>query len=187
MSIIAIDVDGVLADFVGYMLNIYNKEIAIPQNKTPLYHYSATQPIDVLLDTEDFIKVRGIAESQNGIEQLPTYDGAKEFIKGLNRGHYVVFATSPYWKYKNWVWERHAWLKSTFNCDDNRIFFMQDKSLLAGDILIDDYPKHLDAWAKTGRTCIKVVRPWNEKINCAGIPAENFEEIQLIIDHLPTT
>jgi len=177
-KLIGLDVDGVLADFVGYLLGVHNS-ICEKQINTQIYK----KPIQIN-DVKDYYLEKFIGQEAwddlivnlapiEFVKQLPLYDNAKEFVSELRKIGKVVFVTAPYWKYEKWCSERFYWLQKHFDCTEKDVLFTHDKSLFGGDILIDDNPFFLQEWKKNS---IKVSRPWNRFYN-HPYSTDNFNEI----------
>jgi 5'(3')-deoxyribonucleotidase len=133
-----IDVDGVLADFAGALL----EEFPLDLPEKP--------PWDIinLYDPERRKAVyERLADPQWWID-LPVIDGAKEGIQYLESlGHKLFYVTSPWESCEEWKPARRTWLNQHFNVPPENVFPAEDKSWFRGDYLIDDKPKHITDWS----------------------------------------
>jgi len=171
--LIGLDVDGCVADFVGACLTVY-KQLYIT---CPYSYNDVTGKLQDLFGEDKFFEVMEFMEENQAVKHFEIYKDAKWGVDELRKNHKVVFVTSPYWEYKDWVIERREWLFHNFNCSDKDIVLTHDKNLFAGDILIDDYSKNVKNWQEAGKGfAIKMVQPWNsDYVSCYC--AYNFDEI----------
>lgn len=72
---------------------------------------------------------------------LPAVDGAIEGLRMLADGHDVFIVTAPTWEWRYCVPEKYAWVEEKLGRDwMGRMILTRDKTLVRGDILIDDSP-----------------------------------------------
>ena len=169
---ISVDVDGVICDLIGSVLRKFNERtgqhIVAEQIRTfdlrVVLKDSWTIAHDILAEPGFARDVKPYPGAINGIEQLRT----------LGR---VVFVTSPFHSSPTWSYERSQWLMHFAKARRRDIVHIDDKTLIRSDLLIDDATHQLEAWIKTGRPAIRVVRPWNS--DAPGVAAQNWEEIVL--------
>jgi len=185
--LINMDIDDTLADFSGYILKVYNYNFDKGNRlyKKRLSKNDLTSDLETAMGKEAFEDAfYNCMADELAILNLDIISGAKEFISALKiAGHRILFTTAPSFKYKCWVDQRREWLIENFNCEDKNMCFVHDKNLIKADILIDDRPKYLNAWADgTGKPCIRMCQPWNK--DASGILANNFDEALSIIDQI---
>lgn len=137
---VVLDVDGVVADFVGGVLDVFNAicyppvtrdqvrewemETLLPEAYRPVFFWHCSQP--------------GFCAD---LAPLPSAVAAIREMR--RRGHDVVFATSP-WSSETWIPERTAWLERHFGAVE--IHHVKDKTGVHGDVFVDDKPEHVIAW-----------------------------------------
>lgn len=171
--LILIDVDGVLADFAGSFINLANE----------LFHRGAPKlTVDQVTDF-DFAKCGILTESQvhtlfaaiaadsNFTRCLPVLPGAREALADLREIGRVVAVTSPLYA-GEWVNGRVDWLKG-LGFKETAIVFCKDKSLVRGDLLIDDGEHNI----KTAMTdeAFMINAPWNAK-STWGVPRGDLKK-----------
>lgn len=147
------DVDGVLADLTGYMMNVYNEkynenvtyDMFTSWNVGEVYKKCTDNPFIDLLSDED-------------IATLPVIEGCKEYITKIKEmtDFYICTNIHP----RRHVY-RHQWLSKNFKwyCSD-MLISCKDKYLIKGNILIDDYFYNHSA---NRDISILVSQPWNSE------------------------
>ena len=135
--IILVDMDGVIAEFGGKA-----KEIFL--NKYPDKENLLLRERKNLKLKDDFPEIKEeIDEIVNSIgfaESLDLIDGSLEALNDLlGRGHEVRICTRPKSDYKNSVLEKYFWVEKHFGKEwTKRLILTKDKTLIKGDLLIDD-------------------------------------------------
>lgn len=133
--------DGVVADFENHFMDVWKKrypnEFFVPFEERKAFKIKDDYPSEV----RD--KIRAIYHEQNFFLNLPVIDGAKEAIETLkNKGHTLFFCTSPLSDFKYSVIEKYIWVGKNFGPQwRKKIILTKDKTMIKGDILIDDKPE----------------------------------------------
>lgn len=136
--IILVDMDNTLADFDKALLEIWRKlypnEFYVPLEERKNFHPHKDYP-DHLQS-----KIQEIFHSQGFIRNLPPIPGGIEAVKEmLEKGHDVRFCTSHLYEYNYCVFEKYQWIEEYFGKEAvDRIILTRDKTLIYGDLLIDD-------------------------------------------------
>lgn len=125
-----IDVDGVLADWVGAITDEFPLEIPEdpPWDILGLYPPEEKQQI-----------VESRLNDPDWWETIPVMDGAKEgmaYLKAL--GHEIKFVTAPWESCPNWKGARTNWLIRHFGAHPDQVHAISEKWKVPGDYLIDD-------------------------------------------------
>ncbi len=176
-KIIGVDVDGVLADFVGCVLGIYNSTIWDSKSKQLKYDDVYCYDVENLIGQSSWDSILNIIDDHYLVRRLNIHKGALEGVLELRKMGRVVFVTAPYWSNKNWIHDRVSWLERLFAAKKADIVFTSDKSTFGGDLLIDDAPKHLERWVNgTGKPAIRLDRPWNKECSI-GTLAKDWPEV----------
>lgn len=140
-KIILIDMDGVLADAEASFLAEYRKKFPnhfyLPIEEKAFY-IGHDYPPELKND------VHSIYQAEGFFLNLPLIPGAKEALEEmLAMGHDVRIATSPLLRYKHCVLEKYKWVHNNLGFEwTRRIILSKDKTLIHGDVLIDDKPEH---------------------------------------------
>jgi 5'-nucleotidase len=134
-----IDMDGVLAEFEGYFLEQFRKKwpeepfIPIKDRRTFLLYddekYSHEQ-VNEILDAKGFFL------------NIPPIEGAVEALKEMNemQGVNVFICTTPWLRTYPWsTVEKYQWVEKYMGKEWlRRIILTVDKTVIKGDLLIDD-------------------------------------------------
>lgn len=138
---ILVDQDGPLANFEGSFLknwqNSFPKELFIPLEERTTFYMQEQYPTHL---TE---KVHSIYSSPGFFRNLEPTKGAIEAIKELVKlGHDVRICTSPLSRYEHCVLEKFEWVEKHLGRQfTKRIILTKDKTMVRGDLLIDDKPE----------------------------------------------
>jgi len=139
--VILVDQDGPLADFERGFLVRFRTEFPhvpfIPYEKRKTFYIHDDYPASAL------DKIESICYAPGFYRNLPQVPGAREALEELLRfGHDVRICTSPLSRYEHCVLEKYEWVDEFFGHDfTRRIILTKDKTLIRGDMLIDDKPK----------------------------------------------
>ena len=139
--LILLDQDGVLADFEHAFLNAWRERYPdIPpveyQNRTSFYILE-NYPAELRPLAEAIYTAPGF------IRNLPPVPGSLEAVKELLAlGMDIRICTSPLSQFENCVAEKYLWVeKHLGRAATNRLILTKDKTLIQGDLLIDDKPE----------------------------------------------
>jgi 5'(3')-deoxyribonucleotidase len=178
--IIYVDLDQTLNDLVSKTLTFYNALTGknVQMSDMTAYH------IDKCLSEEEVNKVYelwGKKELWDSLEPLPDAQWGIETL--VNTGHRVIIATATYYEQFDW---KLAWVKKHFPMIDTKdIIRINDKSLLRGDVLIED---NIDNLTKSCCERICLDYPYNCDKNkdwAYGIyRAHNWKEIIKTINNI---
>uniref|UniRef100_A0A1A8JJJ6 5', 3'-nucleotidase, cytosolic n=1 Tax=Nothobranchius kuhntae TaxID=321403 RepID=A0A1A8JJJ6_NOTKU len=128
---VLVDMDGVLADFEGGFLK----------------KYRARYPDEPFVSLDDrrglCEKAISIWESKGFFMDLEPLPGGVEAVKEMAKmdDTDVFICTSPIKHYQHCPYEKYAWVEKHLGHDFlEQVILTRDKTLIAGDILIDDKP-----------------------------------------------
>lgn len=139
MSVVLLDCDGVLADFVGHMIARLNAHgHAIPEVKKYDFLRAFDEPVGVL--------ARRLLEDPAHWAHIPPYDVRAQVDALRSDGHDVVCVTSPWLSCASWCSVRRDWLKRHFGFHHNDVIVTARKHLVRGDAFIDDRWDAVAAW-----------------------------------------
>lgn len=175
--IILVDMDDVLADFDGGFLAEWRRrhpdKFFIPLEERKEFYMRDEYPEELLpAMTELFTE-------ENFVSSLPEIPGGIKAVKKMKeKGHDVFICTSPMRQYKNCVAEKYEWVEKHLGHDwTMRLILSRDKTLVRGDILIDDKPE-VTGVCKPLWEHIIFDKSYNRKIvNGKRITWNNWEEI----------
>ncbi len=175
---IRLDMDGIVADFVGGVLNLLstrpddfnltidqvNNVDAMRRTGGPTVWWWSAQ-LGISPPAFNAICIRMI-EEHDLFATLAPIPGAVDAVTALAEAHDLSFVTTPYGA-KGTPWmrlgmtQKARWLH-TVGLGHIPIVFARAKDELVGDVLIDDRPDNLIHWARTGRRAIALLTPYND-------------------------
>nr|XP_006825056.1 PREDICTED: 5'(3')-deoxyribonucleotidase, mitochondrial-like [Saccoglossus kowalevskii] len=171
---ILVDMDGVLADFEGHFLKRY-------QEKYPREPYINVADRHGFYLNEQYAKIKpelkdlvfSVYEEAGFFLDLPPIAGALETVKELdNMNDIDVFiCTSPVQKYTHCVTEKFQWIDKYLGNDFvTRMVLTRDKTVVSGDLLIDDKPNITGAEKNPSWEHILFTTPPNSRIQSNPSP-----------------
>lgn len=144
MSVL-LDVDGVLADFIGGIIPIIKAVTGrdVTHDEIDQFDFSAA----LQLSPEHAGKVkRAIGSSGRMASFLSVFDGAKEGVRRLRDIADLYIVTSPWNSNETWCHDRERWLHRHFDIPHSRVIHTSAKHLIRGDVFVDDKTSALEAW-----------------------------------------
>lgn len=148
---ILVDVDGVVVDTSGEVLRRYNLDFGDHLTNWDIkdwYTHKFVKP-------ECGERIYDYYAEEDLYDGLSPIDGAVETIETLRRTNRVTFVTSGFFFSKVRFLKRHGLIKNEKYDDD--LVFCHDKSLIVGDLLIDDRIKNCRS-----RLSLLFNQPWNQ-------------------------
>lgn len=156
---IAMDVDGVLADFVGASLFYVESQtgVAVPRASLRTWDIRDAFPKFIRGAVTDVWNARGFCAT---LKVLPRAQGA---ISLLREKHDVIFVTTPMATNPWWKDERRLWLRNFFSAGSRDVIFTHNKAGYAKrfDILVDDSFSNVSGFQDRGSPAILVNQPYN--------------------------
>ncbi len=161
--LILLDQDGVLANFEqGFITNWHQRFGEEPPiaGQDHLFYVRDRLPEHLRHHAAEIFGAEGF------FEQLPPIDGALHAAQALlEAGHDVRICTAPVNEYRYCVGEKIAWVEKHLGADwAKRVILTKDKTLVRGDILIDD-KSHITGCLKPMWTHRIYDAPHNRHIN----------------------
>lgn len=157
---ILVDCDGVLADFVGAVLDGYNHHAGTRWTDADVHRFEIAESIGV---AKDVLYAQVTASFCLGIHPI---DGAREAVERMREVADVVCVTATWDRVPSWDDERREWLAREMGfCKDDVIFAKgARKPLVRGDLFFDDLWATVANWraANRGGKGVLVRQPWNE-------------------------
>ncbi len=130
-----VDMDGVLADVYSRFLDFEEEE------------FGFRQPMQSLIgrpEAEVFKNERKYVLSKGFFSQAPVMEGSIEVMKELHK-KYDLFIVSAAMEFPQSLKEKHDWLAEHFPFISwKQVVFCGSKTIIRGDIMIDDHFKNLD-------------------------------------------
>lgn len=138
---ILIDMDGVIADFDGEFLKRWRErhpeKFFVPFDRRKSFYVLDEYPPELHPLVMDILTEPGFFRTMMPIA------GAQEALLHMDAlGPEIFLCTSPFSPYQNCVLEKFQWVENFLGTKwVDRIVLTKDKTLVRGDILIDDKPR----------------------------------------------
>jgi 5'-nucleotidase len=175
---ILVDMDGVLADFQSAILAIWEAEhpheFTLKESEVTEHDMTQLFPPE-LRDEFDAIALR-----EGFFRSLPPIEGGREALTEMQRlGLNVRICTAPKKIHRFCVPEKYAWIEEHLGGDwTNRMVMTRDKTLVAGDILIDDKPCVTGSLTPTW-THVLYDQTYNRSTDKPRLTWQNWKEVLL--------
>lgn len=155
-----VDVDGVLADFVGHVLVRMKEECGC----TLKFEDIGEKHMYTQFSEEERTIADRLISAPDFAYELPAIVTGMLGLTVLRKiGYHVVFVTAPWTKSPTWCYDRRRWLVDWFGAGERDVIFSNRKEIIAGDLFIDDYPRHVEAWKESNPNDMGFLlsQPWN--------------------------
>jgi len=140
---ILIDMDDVMADAIARFLEWYERDFGIKILREKLHGTKLRN----IVPPEHQKTVLMYPHQKGFFKDLPLIEDSKEIIEALNN-KYEVFIVSAAMEFKYSLYEKFEWLDEHFPFIPwKRRVFCGDKSIVNGDVLIDDHDFNLSVFA----------------------------------------
>ena len=168
--------DGVIADFDGEFLKRWRErhpeKYFIPMGERTSFYVKDQYPDELKPLVVEILTEPGFFRGMMPIE------GAGEALLEMeNMGLDMFICTSPLSTYQNCVLEKFEWVDAHLGSQwIDRIILTKDKTLIRGDILIDDKPEitgvDIPSWEH-----ILYDRPYNQGVNKKRLTWANWKDV----------
>jgi hypothetical protein len=142
-----VDVDCVVADFIGAVLNIVDEE-----DRSVATHYNWWETVYTKKEADLINHI--LATSAWFWQNLPLMPDAIEGVEWLrSHGHYIHWVTAPYRSKYGWADDRRIFLNKHFKIRDRKdgMTFTHEKWTVKDRFFLDDHVDWVDAWEKNNR------------------------------------
>ena len=135
--IILVDMDNVLADtesgFIDAWKRKFPNEPFIPKRDRKSVRFSDEYPLK---------KVNEVFGEKGFFLPLALIPGGKEALEHMaESGHTVYICTVPFYDYTYCLAEKYQWIETNIGKEwTEKMVITRDKTIINGDILIDDHP-----------------------------------------------
>lgn len=150
MATIALDVDGVICDFVrhwhdcAYAADITLQPIVGKEREWELENRYA-------ISNEDYLSVQNQLRHTSPALMRPI-DGALPHVNFLMEDHEVYFVTASFVGNPMWEFGRRAWFRCHLGQDaEERLVFCAKKEIVRADVFVDDKPENIVDWVHKGK------------------------------------
>lgn len=143
MKRILLDMDDVIADTSGGILQLYNEHFQKNYQREDFFNSDLWQK-EVAIN---YLELRSRLHEPGFFRNLDVKKDAVEVVKKLNE-HYEIFILSAATEFPNSLKEKIEWLEEHFSFISwHNVTFCGDKRIAKGDIMIDDHDKNLRHFA----------------------------------------
>jgi 5'(3')-deoxyribonucleotidase/uncharacterized protein with PQ loop repeat len=143
---VAIDMDEVIADFIGKCLLALNEARGAELARRAL----EGRTLEEVLSPEEMARIRELLRDPAFFRDLGVIEGSQEVVRELSE-HYEVYIASAAMDVPASFAAKYAWLQEHFSfIPPSHIVFCGDKSVLDVHYLIDDQPRHFERFRGTG-------------------------------------
>lgn len=162
-KIILVDMDGVLCDFEAAFLDLWRATfpekpwIALEDRRT--FYLSDQYP------PEEYDTIYSMWQRPRFFAELPEIEGGVAAVKHMHAmGYDVRICTAPMRRYEHCANEKFEWVERKFGSDwVEKVIMTRDKTLVRGDVLIDDIPRVKGSYP-TLYTHIIYDQPYNREV-----------------------
>lgn len=182
--IILLDCDGVIGHFTAGARQWVREERGLNFTDEELTNYDLMASFGLAGEWAPF---RAWLSARRFCRTMPTYDGAREFVKALRKLGDVVVVTSPFVSVDHWEQDRRDWLADHFGFSHKDVISCHRKELVRGHVLIDDKIENCEAFVSKSsyRQAVVFDRPWNRgvKLGTAGamVRAQSYAEVLRVL------
>ena len=193
--IIAIDLDGVLRDFIGQLIKQFKQDYPtsankIPQSEDDITRWALSDFFPKGWNKKELSKYWRETRPDEIYGDADPYPQALKFMKQLSKyckqnKHKLIIITSAQHKLTqkaNWKWLKRTGVDKLVD----EIHMKVDKYKIPGDILLDDYIVNLEKWSDTKsvsfpgqRIAVAFNRPWNQQWDRARV--KNYDAFLLFL------
>jgi len=179
--LIAIDLDGVIANCVEYALSIVNEQLNLDIKEADIWKYD----LEEVLSPSAFFLFTQLIDNIDFILNQPCYEEARNFLQWLKENEWTIIIITSRPEYLRSV--SMEWLKrQDFPYDF--ICMTDKKEKFAGicDYLIEDNPYIIKKWCKKGGKAFLIDRPYNRrtKLEKQCILVKRVKTLREIIQYL---
>ncbi len=135
MKQLLVDMDGVLADVYSQFLRLEREETGVSL---------APESLHGKLEAEAFPHYEQHVHSKDFFRMAPVMPGSIEGLRYLNDKYKVVVVSSAM-EFPDSLFEKRMWMAEFYPFISwTQLVFCGDKSVIRGEIMIDDHPKNLN-------------------------------------------
>lgn len=177
--LVLLDVDGVIADFVGASLDAIERHMGIrfAADQVTSYDFRSLPGWDSIKD-----RFWELTRSIGFCQKIEPFPGAVEGVGRLREVATVEFLTSPMHGSPTWVHERDFWLERHFGAHHRDVMHVRKKERVRGDFLVDDSADKVESWRKAHLDGVGIVwtRPYNGGLE--GPRVAGWDELLQMVD-----
>ena len=177
---VLLDCDGVLADFIGPLLDVVHEHTGRRYAREDVTEFRFAKCLDLTRAEADRV-YDTLSNRADWWRSLPVFDGAREGVARLREVADVYIVTSPWWTCATWLGQRLDWLYQHFEITGANVVATSAKHMIAGDILVDDKTETLHAWLdahfRRGEAALQWITPHNRRDGWCGGATDSWDEL----------
>ncbi len=178
---VAVDVDGVVADFMTPAIEIVREVTGRPFNPENWTAWDVVESAKLTqAEADECFRRFHLPGFCRGIEPYPT---AIEGINRLREVAEVAFLTAPMGMSPFWAFEREHWLRDHFAAK-GRIISTDAKDWCAADVLVEDKEKNLHLWLDANPASLALLwaRPYNPSPSPRVKVVRSWEDVRAAVE-----
>lgn len=180
MKRVLLDCDGVLADFIGPVLELVAEATGRTHAREDVTVFDFAASL-MLTPGEKCDVTHAISNRAGWWSSLPVFAGAQNGVARLRNIAEVFVVTSPWNSCPTWLHEREAWLKKHFGIPHSHVLVGSAKHIVAGHMLIDDKTETLREWSRhnghLGGVGVQWATPHNRVDEWAGLSTCDWDQL----------
>ena len=177
---VLVDLDDVLADWNGHLDKLMDNHPSL--HDVPRKAERVSWDWDEVTD-EQYALLRAIMDEPHFYQMLLPLPGAQEGVAALEAsGAEVFLVSSPLLTNHGCPSEKYEWVREYFGPSlAQRLILTHDKTVIHGDVLIDDKPKITGANVRPSWRRIIFDQPWNQGVAGVRLSSWDHTDVQLAI------
>ena len=159
---VLLDCDGVLADFIGGVLRVGHQISGVRRSKSSITEWDFIR--NVVRTDREYVELHHRIIGSGFCASLRPISGAVDAVRLLQQFADVYVVTAPHLDSSTWVNERLQWLALHFGVPPSNVILASTKSLIDGDVFVDDHEGHVTAWQaeRPAKKAILFAAPFNK-------------------------
>lgn len=134
-------------------------------------------------------RIRAVPTQPGFFRDLPPLPGARDALEAmLDAGHDVRICTAPVRAYRHCVREKYEWVEEHLGPHwTERMIITRDKTLVVGDVLIDDKPEVVGTFADPPWTHVYYRTPYNRHLPGRHLDWSTWHQVLTAVEDERTT
>jgi 5'(3')-deoxyribonucleotidase len=180
---VGVDLDGVVADFTGGWIGLYNAAFGASLRPEQVDAWDAPAELTRFGSMTGFWRwARTAGDGGRSLfASLVPYDGAVDGLRRLiDAAHVAIITTKPAWAIPDTL----GWL-ARLDLPLREVHITSDKPSVPCDVYVEDSPKQLAALRRRQPEALvcRWVQPWNEPLD-GVVDVEDFEDVMVVVRSL---
>lgn len=180
MKRVLLDVDGVLADFIGPVLDLVRETTGRVHTREQVTAFDFAATLGLSRDESALVK-RQLSTRAGWWASLPVLDGAVDGVERLRAVADVYIVTSPWNSCPTWLHERESWIAKHFGIRHSNVIACSAKHVVSGHMLVDDKTETLREWSRVhghlGGFAVQWQTPHNRADEWSGLATQSWDQL----------